>query len=65
MNIFKGFTFSKRECFLFDVEKSFFFSFPVNLNNLLDFLVERPQRSYTLDVAFVRLMIDCRECACV
>ena len=61
-----GFTFSKRECFLFDVEKSFFFfSLPVNLNNLLDFLVERPQRSYTVDEAFVRLMIDCRECVCV
>lgn len=60
MNIFKGFTFSKRECFLFDVEKflSFFFSFPVNLNNLLDFLVERPQSSYILDVAFVRLFND-------
>ena len=58
MNIFKGFTFSKRECFLFDVEKFLFFFFPVNLNNLLDFLVERPQSSYILDMAFVRLFND-------
>lgn len=56
--MFKGFIVSKREWFLFDVEKRFFFFFPVNLSHSLDFLVGRPRCSYVLDVAFVSILND-------
>lgn len=38
--MFKGFTCSKRECFLFDFDKKTPPPFPVNLNNLPDFGAE-------------------------